>query len=106
MAGPPEKERRDTGNHEAAAAAQKAEPATAEAPTRAAAGSASRPAAEPQAAPAAPPVAADDELVYITPHGQRYHRKEGQFAKSAAPVKLAEAKARKLTPCARCKPPQ
>lgn len=47
-------------------------------------------------------------LVYVTKSGTRYHTADCQHAKAgnASPISLAEARARGLTPCSRCKPPE
>lgn len=49
----------------------------------------------------------DGPVVYVTRTGTRYHRKECKHVTvSGAPMSLAEAKRKGLTPCAVCKPPE
>jgi competence protein ComEC len=47
----------------------------------------------------------DDEIVYITKGGKKYHR-EGYvyLTKSATPIKKSDAVKRGFTPCKRCVP--
>ena len=53
------------------------------------------------------PAAADGPSVYVTTSGKKYHTKDCQFARhGATAMTIKEAKARGLTPCARCKPPE
>jgi micrococcal nuclease len=68
----------------------------------------SRPAATPASAPAVEqPAAGDDVLVYVTAHGRKYHTQNCQHVRhGATAVTLKEARARGLSPCSRCKPPQ
>jgi endonuclease YncB( thermonuclease family) len=71
-----------------------------------AAGPATRPAASPVRAAAPAPPASDTNTVYITEHGRKYHRADCQYARNGGrPVSPADARARGLTPCARCHPP-
>ena len=52
-----------------------------------------------------PTTRADSELVYVTEHGTKYHRRHCQFVKGGATsLSLKEAKAKGYTPCSRCKP--
>jgi len=54
-----------------------------------------------------PPTPADSELVYVTEHGKKYHRRNCQFVQGGATsLSLKEAKAKGYTPCSRCKPPE
>lgn len=47
-----------------------------------------------------------DELVYVTEHGKKYHRRDCPSVRGKGrPIPLQEAKARGYTPCARCRPP-
>jgi endonuclease YncB( thermonuclease family) len=67
----------------------------------------SRPAPPPETRPA-PPTADDTVTVYATKSGTRYHTADCRHAKGAGavPISLRETKARGLTPCSVCKPPQ
>jgi micrococcal nuclease len=50
---------------------------------------------------------ADSELVYVTEHGKKYHRRKCQFVQGGATsLALKEAKAKGYTACSRCKPPE
>jgi micrococcal nuclease len=50
---------------------------------------------------------ADGTIVYVTPSGKKYHRADCRFVRgSGTPISLKDAKARGLTPCLRCKPPE
>lgn len=72
--------------------------------TRAAA---SRPATAPRAESDADSAAGDDELVYVTAHGRKYHRKDCQYVRNGGTaLTLQEARARGYSPCAKCRPPQ
>lgn len=77
-------------------------------PEQAAAGEESDAASQPAAEPASgEPRAADGVLVYVTPHGKKYHRQDCQHVrKGATALTLREARARGYTPCSRCKPPE
>lgn len=57
--------------------------------------------------PPAPPLEAN-VMVYVTRSGTRYHRADCQHIRggNATAMKLADAKAKGLTPCSRCKPPE
>jgi len=47
-----------------------------------------------------------DELVYVTEHGKKYHRRDCPSVRGKGrPIPLRAAKARGYTPCARCRPP-
>lgn len=65
---------------------------------------------EPVASPATAPAPASDDaiIVYTTKSGTKYHTAECRYAKSegATTITLRAAKARGLTPCSRCKPPE
>jgi endonuclease YncB( thermonuclease family) len=53
-----------------------------------------------------PRAGAQAEVVYVTPHGTKYHRAECRFVRDGGvKLSLAEAKAKGYTPCALCKPP-
>lgn len=80
--------------------------ATDDPPTTQPAQATTRPASAPATQPA--PAADDSVIVYATRNGTRYHTADCQHAKgaSAAPIALREARARGLTPCSRCKPPE
>jgi len=67
----------------------------------------SGPTARPGAKPAVEPrSASDDATVYVTPHGQKYHRQDCRFVGAGATaMTVREARSRGYTPCARCKPP-
>ena len=60
------------------------------------------------AAPRRPETApADSELVYVTEHGKKYHRRKCQFVQGGATsLSVKEAKAKGYTACSRCKPPE
>lgn len=48
-----------------------------------------------------------DAIVYVTPHGKKYHRKDCQYVRRGGrSMTLAEAKAKGYTPCKRCRPPE
>lgn len=48
----------------------------------------------------------DETVVYVTPHGRKYHRRDCQHVRSGATaMSVEEAKKRGYTPCSRCKPP-
>lgn len=48
----------------------------------------------------------DETVVYVTPHGRKYHRRDCQHVRSGATaMPVDEAKKRGYTPCSRCKPP-
>lgn len=52
--------------------------------------------------PAAP---SDPTLVYVTPHGKKFHRADCQYLRGKGRgITLAEAQAKGYTPCARCWP--
>jgi endonuclease YncB( thermonuclease family) len=49
----------------------------------------------------------DGTIVYVTPHGRKYHRRDCQFVRSGATaISVEEAKKRGYAPCSRCKPPE
>ncbi len=49
----------------------------------------------------------DETVVYVTPHGRKYHRRDCQHVRSGATaMSVEEAKKRGYTPCTRCKPPE
>lgn len=50
--------------------------------------------------------ASGDVVVYITKTGKKYHVQGCSYLKSCIEVTLKEAKAKGLTPCSRCNPPQ
>ncbi|MEW6251765.1 MAG: hypothetical protein AB1716_14060, partial [Planctomycetota bacterium] len=67
-------------------------------------GAAARPAPAP--APNGQPAVNGSEMVYVTPHGRKYHRKDCQYCRNGAEaVTVRDAKARGCTACSRCKPP-
>ncbi len=67
----------------------------------------SQPAGEAEGTGAAKPDAAEVVMVYVTPHGRKYHGEDCHYAKSgASAITLAEAHERGLTPCSRCRPPE
>lgn len=48
----------------------------------------------------------DTNIVYVTAHGKKYHRKDCQYlTDTAKAISLAEAR-KTLEPCSRCKPPK
>ncbi len=52
-------------------------------------------------------VQADDPIVFKTIKGDCYHKEDcGYLRGMDIPIKLSEAKALKLKPCRRCKPPE
>lgn len=56
---------------------------------------------------AAAPRGDDGVLVYVTPHGKKYHRRDCQHVRNGATaLTLREARAKGYTPCSRCKPPE
>jgi hypothetical protein len=50
------------------------------------------------------PAPSQDDTVYATAHGKRYHRKDCRYAKDASPMSRKDAEAKGLTPCKVCKP--
>jgi len=50
------------------------------------------------------PVAEGQDLVYVTPHGKRYHRKDCQFARNGEAMTRQEAIKSGKTPCKVCRP--
>lgn len=73
-------------------------------------------ASPPRTAPASAPLVSDQAAprvqppsaiaVYVTEHGEKYHRAECQFLKkSRIPIDLNDARAKGYTPCSICKPP-
>lgn len=49
----------------------------------------------------------DETIVYVTPHGRKYHRRDCQHVRSGATaMSVEEAKKRGYAPCSRCKPPE
>jgi hypothetical protein len=51
--------------------------------------------------------AAPDDTVYVTPSGEKYHRKECQYASmKSKPYTVEQAKRMGLDPCKRCAPPK
>lgn len=60
-----------------------------------------------QAGEAGEPRGDDGVLVYVTPHGKKYHRRDCPHVRNGAmALTLREARAKGYTPCSRCKPPQ
>jgi len=52
-------------------------------------------------------IQADDPIVFKTIKGDCYHKEDcGYLRGKGIPIKLSEAKALKLKPCRRCKPPE
>jgi endonuclease YncB( thermonuclease family) len=48
-----------------------------------------------------------EEVVYVTPHGTRYHRQDCSYVRDGGvAITLAEARERELKPCTRCRPPE
>ena len=46
-------------------------------------------------------------IVYVTPAGRKYHRRDCQYVRSGATaMSVEEAKRRGYAPCSRCKPPE
>lgn len=43
-------------------------------------------------------------VVYVTPAGKRYHRRECRYNRDNLSMDIAKAQAKGLTPCAICKP--
>ena len=51
-----------------------------------------------------PKAASEADMVYVTPHGKRYHRKDCQFAGNAVAMTREEAIRSGKTPCKVCRP--
>lgn len=46
----------------------------------------------------------DDTIVYVTPHGTKYHRKDCSHTTTVTSLTIQAAEARGYTPCSRCDP--
>lgn len=47
----------------------------------------------------------DDTIVYVTDHGEKYHREDCTYtSESAHPLTIEKAEAKGYTPCSRCNP--